>query len=817
VNVGFGVLAIDAALEHVHDRQPVRATCGTIRRRTRNDLLLLVALLEQKHFHRDLEVLRAFVCSSLKIKLVNGLVVPKLSMTKNESDSDCGLMKLHIYQDSAVHFLADSTAQPQCRVPLASYALLLLFACGASTNVHAQASNSIARVWNERALAAIRVDTPHPPAQARNLFSLSVCMYDAWAAYDTNGAVGYVYRGKHTAADVAVARHEAISYAAYRILKERHAYSKTFTNTLAADDAQMTSLGYDTNNLSRDTSAPAGVGNSVYDAVSAWFINDGARQTNGTRSAPYPDYPPSQGGYVYINPALATALPGITDGKDPPHTVVDINHWQRLQIDNAIDQNGFPQGPLQSYLGAQWLGVRPFALARFDATKPWIDPGPPPYFGGASHTQFVKEVVAVITAASHLTPDDGVTIDISPGSYGNNSLDFAGAYGNGNFDIYDGQGYTNNPVTGLPYAPDVVKRGDFARLLAEFWADGPNSDTPPGHWNVLANYLTDHPLTVKRIGGVGPVVDDLEWDVKMYFALNAAVHEAACACWAAKRAYDGWRPISAIRYLGGLGQSTDPGLPTYNANGLPLITNLIELVSTSSVASGRHAGLTPGKIAVLSWPGPPTNSVNQHSGVKWIHADTWSPYQRTNFVTPAFPGYFSGHSTFSRSAAEILTAITGLPFFPGGLGTYTNYALGFENGPSQPITLQWATYYDAADQAGISRIWGGIHPPIDNLAGRRAGAQCGKDVWALARTYWDGSVINTPITLVLRQLDVGTNQIRFNTLRGFYCKVQSTTNLGVPFADEFGGPTLALDSSIRLTNTITGSQKFYRAAMSSAP
>jgi len=279
-------------------------------------------------------------------------------------------MKLHISRDSAVYFLADSTARPQCRVPLANYALLLWFICGASANIRAAASNSVARVWNERALAAIRVDTPHPPAQARNLFSLSVCMYDAWAAYDTNGAVGYVYRGKHTADDVAAARHEAISFAAYRILKERHAYSKTFTNTLAADDAQMTALGYDTNNLSRDTSTAAGVGNSVYDAVSAWFINDGARQTNGTQSAPYPDYPPSQGGYVYINPPLATALPGITDGKDPPHTVVDINHWQRLQIVNAIDQNGFPKGPLQSYLGAQWLDVRPFALARFDATQP---------------------------------------------------------------------------------------------------------------------------------------------------------------------------------------------------------------------------------------------------------------------------------------------------------------------------------------------------------------------------------------------------------------------------------------------------------------
>ena len=52
-----------------------------------------------------------------------------------------------------------------------------------------QATQSIARDWDEQILAAIRIDTPHPPAQARNLFSLSVCMYDAWAAYDTNGAL----------------------------------------------------------------------------------------------------------------------------------------------------------------------------------------------------------------------------------------------------------------------------------------------------------------------------------------------------------------------------------------------------------------------------------------------------------------------------------------------------------------------------------------------------------------------------------------------------------------------------------------------------
>ncbi|MEY2408827.1 MAG: hypothetical protein QOF48_1497, partial [Verrucomicrobiota bacterium] len=138
----------------------------------------------------------------------------------------------------------------------------LLLSCAASLSVQAAASNSIARVWNERALAAIRVDTPHPPAQARNYFSFSVCMYDAWAAYDP-AAVGFVYRGKHTAADIPSARSNAISYAVYRMMKERHVYSRTAATTLPADDALMTSVGFNINYTARD-STPAGVGNQIY-------------------------------------------------------------------------------------------------------------------------------------------------------------------------------------------------------------------------------------------------------------------------------------------------------------------------------------------------------------------------------------------------------------------------------------------------------------------------------------------------------------------------------------------------------------------------
>ena len=66
-------------------------------------------------------------------------------------------------------------------------------------------------------------------------------------------------------------------------------------------------------------------------------------------------------------------------------------------------------------------------------------------------------------------------------------------------------------------------------------------------------------------------------------------------------------------------------------------------------------------------------------------------------------------------------------------------SLEFEQGPSADVPLQWATYYDAADQAGISRLYGGIHVEADDLGGRVMGAQCGRDAWTKAQTYWDGT------------------------------------------------------------------------------
>jgi hypothetical protein len=128
--------------------------------------------------------------------------------------------------------------------------------------------------------------------------------------------------------------------------------------------------------------------------------------------------------------------------------------------------------------------------------------------------------------------------------------------------------------------------------------------------------------------------------------------------------------------------------------------------------------------------------------VRWIRAQTWVPYQKSTFVTPAFPGYTSGHSTFSRAAAEVLAGFTGTAYFPGGLGEFVAPAgrfLTFETGPTTDIRLQWATFYDASDQAGQSRLWGGIHIPADDFTGRITGSQIGMAAWAKAQQYFAGT------------------------------------------------------------------------------
>jgi hypothetical protein len=575
---------------------------------------------------------------------------------------------------------------------------------------------SVARRWDEALLDAIRRALPNPPVHARNLFHTSVAMWDAWAAYDPT-ASGYI--DKEKASDVPAARDEAISYAAFRVLTSRYIKAVGGDQSLSEFDDVMDSLCYPIDVTTTDGNSPAAVGNRIAAAVLAYGKTDGSNEAGGYSS---PDYKP-------VNAPLVVAKPGTT--------MSDPNRWQPLQLEHMISQNGIPVvNGVQQAVGPHWGHVKSFAMPDGGPAGVPIDPGPPPRLGDPATDQaFKDQAVEVIRDSSLLDPTQGNTIDISPGARGNDTLG-----------TNDGHGHPVNPATGQPYPSDVVNEGDFIRVMAEFWADGPKSETPPGHWNVLANLVSDELSPNLRIGGSsGPSVDRLQWDVKLYLALNGAVHDAAIAAWGLKGDYDGARPISMIRYMGELGQSSDPNGPSYNPEGLPLVPGLIEVISTATTAPGqRHAALAghEGEIAIRAWAGNPKDPKTQIGGVKWILAANWIPYQLPTFVTPAFQGYISGHSTFSRAAAEVLTGFTGSEYFPGGISGYTIKAgsLKFEAGPTTDIRLEWATYYDASDQAGQSRLYGGIHVPVDDFAGRRIGAECGTEAWAKAQQYYNGQV-----------------------------------------------------------------------------
>jgi uncharacterized protein DUF6851/vanadium-dependent haloperoxidase-like protein len=221
---------------------------------------------------------------------------------------------------------------------------------------------------------------------------------------------------------------------------------------------------------------------------------------------------------------------------------------------------------------------------------------------------------------------------------------------------------------------------DEQKMIAEYWADGPRSELPPGHWNLFAQF-------VARRDHHGNQAHGLEQDVKLFFALTNAISDAGCCAWDNKRAFNSVRPITAIRRLF-VGQS------------------------------------------VRAWAGP-------YQGTKMIDGAAWFPYQPTTFPTPPFPEYSSGHSNFSAAGAEILRLFTGSDRF-GGSVTLQAGSSRVEPGavPRHDLTLSWGTFSNAANQAGLSRRFGGIHFEQGDLDARATGRIAARKVWQKARNYW---------------------------------------------------------------------------------
>jgi hypothetical protein len=225
--------------------------------------------------------------------------------------------------------------------------------------------------------------------------------------------------------------------------------------------------------------------------------------------------------------------------------------------------------------------------------------------------------------------------------------------------------------------------GDVKKVTAEYWADGPASEFPPGHMAVFAQYLC-------RKRGI-----NLDADVKFFFALGNAVMDAGIASWSVKYKYDFWRPITAIRFQ-------------YETQD------------------------------VTSWLGPGENPSNGNFGT--VKGKDWKPYQAAKVVTPPFPEYVSGHSTFSAAGNIILVGFTGSDNFGGSVTIPAGWAKIEPGIPANPVTLYWPTFTAMADNAGMSRRYGGIHFKSGDMQGRSLGNMVGQNVWSRAQSYFRGTI-----------------------------------------------------------------------------
>jgi hypothetical protein len=470
--------------------------------------------------------------------------------------------------------------------------------------------------WNQAALVAIRHTHPGPPMVARMLAILHTCIYDAWAAYDTV-AVGTRLGGFLRRPASERTPNNKRKAISYAAYR---ALVDLFPGPfeVARFDALMTDLGYPPGDMSTNPSTPTGVGNLAARAVIAFRHGDGANQLGDLHPGFYSDYT----GYVPVN---------------TPDTINDCTRWQPLRFRPAGDTGevvGTDTDPchssappfvpppilppkVQDYIAPHWGLVTPFALL--------------------AGSQFRPAGPARLSEAEYRTQAEQV----------------------------------------LAYSYNLT---DEQKVIAEYWADGPASELPPGHWCLFGQCVS------RRDG------HDLDADVRMFFALTNAIFDASVACWDAKRAYDYVRPITAIHCL-------------FNGK------------------------------TVNAWRGP-------YLGHGPIAGQDWQPYQAASVVTPPFPEYVSGHSTFSAAGAEILKRFTGSDDFggshlqPAGTSRVEPKVSGKSSFvPATDATLYWATFSDAADQAGISRRYGGIHFDEGDVVGRSMGRALAVQAWDKAKAY----------------------------------------------------------------------------------
>jgi hypothetical protein len=182
-------------------------------------------------------------------------------------------------------------------------------------------------------------------------------------------------------------------------------------------------------------------------------------------------------------------------------------------------------------------------------------------------------------------------------------------------------------------------RTEEQSLIGLFWADGAGTETPPGHWNSIAQSVVEtYELSLLETA-------------RLFALLNVAMADAAICAWDAKYAFSFWRPVTAIREAD-----------------------------------------TDGNPATVPDP-------------------EWSSF----ITTPPFPDYVSGHSTFSGAAATVLAGFFGTDEVP-----FTAFSDAL---PSAMRTFN--SFSEAAGEAALSRLYGGIHYRAANEDGLRLGVDIG--------------------------------------------------------------------------------------------
>lgn len=557
-------------------------------------------------------------------------------------------MTLHILNSKSLVFFiillsvftACSNPQSSQIVPVVEDQILMTETVQSQQNVY---QPSIVVFWNEIALTAVRNGPARPTVITRNLFMLHTAMFDAWSVYDEQAVTVALVPGlrRQPADRTAENKKEAISHAAYHLLI--HSFGEYESKT-SAFSAAMGTLGYQPVYEAVAPFTPAEIGLLSAEATIEWRKNDGSNVHEN-----YADTVSETYTQLYVPENSAT-------GSLPGSKGFDLSKWQPLRVPTGVlrDSLGNPQVDMltpasyvdQIFLTPHWGAVEPFGLISGSQFRPH----PPPM------------------------PDSTKTYSSATGETGVEH------------DIFRAQ------------LDEVLEMSanltDEEKVIAEYWADGPRSETPPGHWNALAHGISERD------------VHTIDEDVRFYFALNCALFDAGIAAWEAKRAFDYVRPISAIQHV--------------------------------------YAGQM-----VEAWGGPNQGTIS-------IPATKWRPYQQTDFVTPPFAEYVSGHSTFSAAAAHVFKSFTGSDQYydgktvlmhsdfnhdgvPDMLGEHIVPVHGnkFEDSPSEIVVLRWETFTQAANEAGLSRLYGGIHFAEGDLSGRILGRQVAEVTYPKSKSYWE--------------------------------------------------------------------------------